>query len=116
ALADPGAFSPPGEVHALWVDSPPGGGAVLSWASLAEQAGPGTVYDVAIGDLASLSGSGTAGSSTLDCGLSATTASDPSIPAPGTGAYYLVRGRNTCASGSWGENSQSAERFSLACP
>jgi hypothetical protein len=117
ALADPGAYSPPAEVSPVVVDEgAPGGGTLLSWPSLGGQAGPGTVYDVATGDLSSLPTAGTAGSSALACGLSATTAIDAAIPQAGAAIYYMVRGRNACAAGTWGESSQHVERLSPACP
>ena len=64
----------------------------------------GTVYDVAVGDLAQLAVSGTAGSTGLACGLAVPDASDGSILAAGTGVYYLVRGRNVCGAGEWGDS------------
>jgi hypothetical protein len=115
AIADPGTFSLPPEVEGVQVDDV-AGVAVLSWSSLAGLSGPSTLYDVAFGDLGSLLVSGTAGSSTLECGLSDTTVSDPGILPPGSGSYYLVRGRNSCGAGGWGKNSQSIERSSPACP
>ncbi|HEV8336186.1 MAG TPA: hypothetical protein VGR67_07220 [Candidatus Polarisedimenticolia bacterium] len=116
ALADPSAYSPPLEVSPVVVEDGPDGGALLFWPSLGGQAGPGTVYDVAAGDLSSLPTAGTAGSSALACGLSATTAVDPAIPQAGAAIYYMVRGRNACAAGTWGESSQLVERLSPACP
>ncbi|OLC54281.1 MAG: hypothetical protein AUH92_04370 [Acidobacteria bacterium 13_1_40CM_4_69_4] len=116
ALADPGAFAPPGEVGPLAVGTGPAPGAVLSWPSLAATAGPGTLYDVAIGDLTTLSSGGTAASTALACGLSVTTAIDETTPAPGAGVYYLVRARNACAAGSWGTDSPGIERSVPACP
>jgi len=116
ALADPGAFAPPGEVNPLTVETGAGDSALLSWPSLAGSAGPGTVYDIATGDLAGLRTSGTGGSTALICNLSGTTASDQAVPPSDTGVYYLVRGRNVCAAGSWGTDSQPAERISSACP
>jgi photosystem II stability/assembly factor-like uncharacterized protein len=116
ALADPSAYAPPEEVYPLTVGAEAGDIASISWPSLGGQAGPGTAYDVATGDLGALAISGTANSFALGCSVAATTTSDPLIPAQGTGVYYMVRGRNTCAPGSWGKNSQSVERFSPACP
>ena len=29
-------------------------------------------------------------------------ASDPAVPAAGSGVYYMVRGRNVCGTGDWG--------------
>jgi hypothetical protein len=89
---------------------------VLGWPSLAATAGPDTVYDVAVGALSDLAGSGTGSSTSLACGLAALTTTDAAVPAAGTGVYYMVRGRNVCGIGSWGQNSQGTERTSGACP
>ena len=76
-LADPGAFAVPGEVAELAVDRGPGRSSELSWASLAPDAGAGTVHDVARGDLAGLPATGScAGAAGIACGLAATTLSD----------------------------------------
>jgi hypothetical protein len=116
ALADPGAFASPGEVAALDVAKGAGDAADLTWPSLAGAAGPGTVYDVAVGDLATLATSGTSASTSLACGLASPTTSDPALLPAGSGVYYLVRGRNSCGIGSWGRDSQGVERVSPACP
>lgn len=116
ALADPGAFAPPGEVDPLTVAHGPGSGAVLSWPGLSASAGPGTIYDVAAGDLAGLAGGGTMASFSLICGASTTTTMDPALPAPGSGFYYMVRARNACGAGAWGADSGGLARISPACP
>jgi photosystem II stability/assembly factor-like uncharacterized protein len=116
ALADPGAFAAPGEVPSLGVAKTGVDTALLSWSSLAAAAGPGTVYDVAVGDLSSLAPSGTASSTSLTCGLALNTTSDSAIRPSGSGVYYLVRGRNRCGLGSWGKDSAGVERASGACP
>ncbi|MBP7149015.1 MAG: hypothetical protein KBD01_15905 [Acidobacteria bacterium] len=85
----------------------------LAWTS-ASGAGPGTVHDVLRGDLASLPvGSGP--ETCLAHGIDAASAADPALPAPGAGFWYLVRGRNACATGSYGATSAGAERVSPAC-
>jgi hypothetical protein len=116
ALADPGAFSPPGEAVPLLIGSESGDSETLSWPDLAGSAGPGIVYDAVRGDLAGLATAGTDGAAALACGLSAAASGDPSVPPAGSGFYYLVRGRNSCAAGSWGRNSLGVERVSSACP
>ncbi len=116
ALADPGAFAPPGEAGPLAADKGDGGAAVLSWPSQAGSAGSGTVYDVARGLLSGLPVSGTASATGLACGLAATTVTDPTLPAADTGFYYLVRARNACGPGSWGEDSAGTPRSTAACP
>src|SRR6185436_734801 len=89
ALADPGAFAAPQEVDSIEVAKGAENAADLSWPSLAGTAGPGTVYDVAVGDLALLAVSGTSGSTSLACGLAVESASDPATPAVGAGVYYM---------------------------
>jgi hypothetical protein len=116
ALADPGSFASPAEVAALFAAKGAGDSADLAWTSLAATAGPGTLYDVAIGDLALLASTGTASSTSFACGLASLTTSDASVLGPGSGVYYLVRGRNACGLGSWGRDSQGIERASGACP
>ncbi|HEX5045280.1 MAG TPA: hypothetical protein VFV75_20455 [Candidatus Polarisedimenticolaceae bacterium] len=90
ALADPGAFAVPGPVTALAVDKLPGGTtAVLSWPSLASNAGPGTAYDVARGALS------------FACGLAVPATTDGAVPPVGEAFVYQVRGRNACGLGPW---------------
>ncbi len=115
ALADSGAFASPGEVPALGIDKGAGNAANLIWSNLAAQAGTGTAYDVARGDLASLAASGTGAATALACGVAGTTASDPAIPPRSSGVYYLVRGRNTCGLGTWGTGT-GGTRVVPACP
>jgi photosystem II stability/assembly factor-like uncharacterized protein len=116
ALADPGAFAVPQAVASLDVAKGPAAAAELAWSSLASSAGPGTVYDVAVGDLALLAISGTSSSTGLVCSLAALSAEDGAALAPGSGVYYMVRGRNACGIGSFGRDSQGNERASAACP
>ena len=78
-----------------------------------------TYYDVAKGDLVDLR-SGSYGGC-LEDDLPATGTTDSSIPAPGAGYFYLVRGINgsTCAAGSYGTDSDGEERLNddpAACP
>lgn len=116
APADGGAFAAPGEVADVTADRGAAAETLLSWSGLASSAGSGTVYDLARGDIASLLTSGTAASAALACASPATSASDPALPAAGAGFYYLVRGRNTCAIGTWGTGSDGLPRASGACP
>jgi hypothetical protein len=115
ALADPGAFAHPDEVHGLTVAWGVANQSLLAWPSLAGSAGPGTVYDVATGPVSGLASGGTSGSVSLACALSSPSTSDPAVPAVGGGAYYLVRARNACGLGTWGRAS-AGPRISGACP
>jgi hypothetical protein len=116
ALADPGAFAMPGEIAPLLLQIGGAGETILSWPSLAASAGPGTVYDVASGEIASLAASGFAGSGSLACGLPVPGVIDASLPPAGTGTYYIVRARNACGQGSWGRDSDGRERTVSICP
>ena len=116
ALADPGAFAPPGDIGPLMLVTGATGETILSWPGLAASAGPGTLYDVAAGDIASLAASGFAASAPFACSLTTPTTTDTSVPSAGAGTYYIVRGRNACGAGSWGRNSDGQERVSSACP
>ena len=41
---------------------------------------------------------------------------DMATPPSGAGFWYLVRGRNACGSGSYGQQSDSVERTTEVCP
>ena len=102
AWTDPGAFALPDDVPLLTVDRGPLGESLLEWSDLGLQAGSATVYDVAKGDVASLSVSGTGAAVQLDCAVALTSATDPAVLLPGESAYYVVRGSNVCGDGPWG--------------
>jgi len=110
APADGGAFEVPFEIQGvLFADA-----TSFGWDSDEENSGSGTVYDVMRGDVATLS-SGYAGSCT-DPQQGATDSTDTDPLPPGAGFYYLVRGSNACGDGTWGFDSDDAERMSNACP
>jgi hypothetical protein len=74
------------------------------------------VYDVAVGDVLLLAVSGTASSTGLGCSLTSPDATDSAALAPGAAVYYMVRGRNACGIGSFGQGTSGADRASGACP
>ncbi|MDH3285265.1 MAG: hypothetical protein OEQ13_11035, partial [Acidobacteriota bacterium] len=114
---DGGAFSVPAEVSPITIDEGPSGESILTWTSLAPQAGTGTEYDAASDTLASLrSIGGATGFADLDCGVAGTTTTDARAASPGDGFAYLVRGRNACATGAWGRDSDDVERAVTSCP
>ena len=49
-------------------------------------------------------------------GTVATFVLDASVPAAGTGRWYLVRGRNSCGAGTYGGATNGVERTSAVCP
>jgi hypothetical protein len=51
----------------------------------------------------------------VDAEWTAPYASDATIPAPGQGFWYVYRGRNVCADGSYGFATSGAERISTVC-
>ena len=111
APEDAGAYAEPAEVTPLDVGKT-GDVADLSWPSLADQAGSGTLYDVARDLLSTLrADGGTAAAGALACGLATTNTSDAEPAPAGDGFYYLVRGKNVCAAGPWGSG-----RTTSACP
>src|SRR5262245_24053402 len=109
-LSDPGTFAPPPEV--LDLQATLSGGLVsVSWSSLDPVAGSGTVYDLLSGFVSHLRAE--AGFARAACPATPLddtpfTATRPS-PAPGQAAYYLVRGRNSCGMGSYGDSGRSPD-------
>ncbi len=41
---------------------------------------------------------------------------DPDSPVAGVGYWYLVRGRNDCGTGTYGQQSDTTERMTAVCP
>jgi hypothetical protein len=48
--------------------------------------------------------------------LAETTLVDPTIPAEGTGFWYLSRGENACGIGTLGAQSDGTPRITTSCP
>ncbi|HVQ35196.1 MAG TPA: S8 family serine peptidase [Candidatus Bathyarchaeia archaeon] len=104
-----GAFDEPGAVVGLGVSADK---TTLSWDGWSPAAGSGTVYDVVRGDLAILRETGTiAGAGCLGAPGTAASITDVVTPASGSGFYYVVQARNTCAAGGW-----SGARSHATCP
>ena len=113
APADASAFAAPTDVRGV---SFLPDRATMTWDSQAATAGPGTAYDVLRG---ALDGFPVGSSDTETCLEPRSPDSqtlDPSDPGPSSGLYYLVRGVNVCGTGSYGLDSNAAERVSAACP
>jgi len=105
--SDPGSFAAPPEVHALLAADAGGGSLGLSWESLDPVVGPAAVYDIVTGTVSELrADSGFARASCLASELADTPATD-NRPGPTSGEafYYLVRGRNACGFGTYGDGS-----------
>jgi len=60
---------------------------------------------------------GAGGSETcLAAGISAATTIDGDLPSGGQAFFYLVRARNVCGAGTYGNASDGTERVTMACP
>lgn len=106
-LSDPNTFGAPLEVRDLVISKLPTGEAQLSWASLDGVVGSSAVYDLVSGTLDTLRQD--QGFTTAAC-RTTNVADTPYVdtfpdPPEGQGYYYLIRGRNTCASGTFGDSS-----------
>jgi hypothetical protein len=110
APLDSGVFAVPGEVEEMSFSEDK---ATLTWASAAPSAGYLTVHDVARGGLDAFP---VGASICLAAGVSGSSASDSALPAPGAGYWYLVRGRNSLGSGTYGRQSNGTPRVTTACP
>jgi hypothetical protein len=113
APGNPGVFAVPPEVGNLAFGSDK---ATLSWSSALPGGGSSTVHDGIAGALTSLPVSGDAGVACVGPGTAGTSVSDSSVPPPGQGRWYLVRGRNSCGAGTFGAATGGAERLSNVCP
>ncbi|MBZ5637627.1 MAG: hypothetical protein LAO51_02600 [Acidobacteriia bacterium] len=105
--------SVPREVTGLWLAADK---ATVSWDSAAPGAGTGTVHDVLRGSLDGFPVGAGQDETCLAAGISGASASDAFTPPAGAGFWYLVRGRNTCGTGTYGFRSGGVERTSTACP
>lgn len=112
ATQDPTLFASPLEIIGL---SLPDAGS-LSWDSDAAHSGSSTEYDVLSGALAELPVGGGASERCISASSLITIANDILDPAPGTGFYYLIRGRNACGEGTYGQASNGTPRTSSTCP
>ena len=104
-----GAYDLPGEVVGAAFDADK---ATLRWESWAGAAGSGTAYDVVRGDLAILRTTGSIETAAcLAPPAVAAFATDPTVPVPEQGFYYVIQARNACGAGGWG-----APRTHGSCP
>jgi N-acetylneuraminic acid mutarotase len=112
AVLNPGAFSVPGEIVGVRFDSDK---TTLRWSSAAPAAGDAIVHDV----LRGVTGGFPVGSSPSEICLSSgkpSSKQDQLVPPAGSGFWYLVRGKNTCGTGTYGFSTEGTERSSTACP
>ncbi len=88
----------------------------LRWRSAALDAGAATVHDVARGALGQWPVGAGAAENCLASGIQAASATDATVPDPMAGFWYLLRGRNPCGTGTWGQATGGTERTTGACP
>lgn len=112
APADMMAFAAPGEVRDLRFDTR----TLLTWRPETGRSGPGTTIDIVRGSLSGLPVEPASGESCVDDGLFVNSFSVTVPPAPGTGAYILVRAANNCGVGTYGFASSGTERTTAVCP
>lgn len=107
---------PPGEVSSLRFAADR---STLAWDPLAG-APAGTVYDLARGPVGQLPVGAGAAETCLASGLPATSTSDAILPGVGQGFWFLVRGRNSCGTGTYGYATVNGlpvtERITPTCP
>jgi hypothetical protein len=78
---------------------------------------PATVYDVLRGGLDALPVGLGPGEACVAQGITATTTTDPDLPAAGRGFWYVVRERVAgCGTGTYGQATEGSERIGTACP
>jgi len=111
APTDEGSFAQPYEVLGLRT---PDALVTLAWDSDAANSGDATLYDVWRGSLDGLPVGG--GGDCLADGLDALSVQDAEVPVSGGGYGYLVRGTNVCGDGTYGYDSDGAERVSSVGP
>ncbi len=112
APGDGTAFVVPREVHGARFRS----GTEMEWNSAVAGSGSGARYDVMRGMLSQLPPGPGSGETCLANHAPARTLTDASVPALGTGFYYLVRTSNPCGIGTFGASSSGVPRNTGVCP
>jgi hypothetical protein len=112
AVSDATLFASPLEIMGFFL---PAHGSLL-WNSDAAHSGSSTKYDVLSGALSELPVAGGPSERCISGGSLITIANDGADPPPGTGFYYLVRGRNACGVGTYGKATSGTQRVSTTCP
>jgi hypothetical protein len=110
APSDATAFRVPREVSGIRFRSH----ALIDWNGAVIGSGSGARYDVLRGTLSQLPPGG--GETCIANDASAKSLTDDTIPALGTGFYYLARAVNACGTGAYGTGSSGVPRVSGACP
>jgi hypothetical protein len=111
---DPGAHTPPAEVAGVSFAADQ---ATLAWNSAVPGSGSATVYDLVTGGLTDLPvGADEGAENCVVSGLSEPSTAIGGMPAVGAAYWYLVRGRNICAVGTYGTETAGSERVTPVCP
>jgi len=105
-------FSAPFEIESVALP----GKTTLTWDSDAPNSGTGTTYDVMRGDLGHFPVGGDGAETCAAPGQVGTTLEGLEDPPAGSGHYYLIRGSNSCDTGSYGTTSAGIPRLSTVCP
>jgi hypothetical protein len=113
APGDGSAFAPPGEIRNLRLREDKSN---IEWDDEAPFCGPGLHYEVLRGNLYELPVGSGLSEICLEPGSPDPFAWDDEPLPPGAGFYYLVRGVNVCAIGTYGMAEPGGERISAACP
>lgn len=115
--SDDGAFSVPPDVLQLELSGVPGGFS-LRWQDLGPISGRATTYELITGSLGALRQSrGFGGAACTQTAIFEHPIADPlPTPAPGQGAYYLLRARNSCGAGIYGEDEAPRAALDAASP
>jgi hypothetical protein len=87
----------------------------LTWNGQSAVVGPGVTYDVARGTIG-IWAVGSGGEVCLAQAITGTATVDAANPTARSGYWYLVRGHNVCATGTYGFRSDGTPRTSGACP
>jgi len=102
-------LTPPGEAQSVVVAADK---TTYSWAPVAGA----TAYDVVRGSLSALPVGPGGGDETCFNDLGSASLTDATVPAPGTGYFYLARGANACNTGTYGTQSNATPRTTTTCP
>ncbi|MGH9867976.1 MAG: FG-GAP repeat domain-containing protein [Candidatus Polarisedimenticolia bacterium] len=111
APADGTAFVVPREVSGVRFRF----GTQLEWNSAVAGSGSGARHDVMRGMLSQLPPGSGAAEACLANDAPARFLTDATVPAPGTGFYYLIRASNACGTGTFGAGSSGVPRNTGAC-
>ena len=105
ADADSSALYSPFETRGLTVSDPP---TSIAWGSQTALSGVSTVYDILTGGITALrtDQSFTAATCLLAGAPGASTPDPGGVPSLGDGRYYLVRARNACGPGTYGDSTK----------